>query len=162
MPILMAFLSETLVASMPTVVSPFAEYIIAATVSGHAFSLHLQYPIENISLTALDTFWTQYRWIKAMQSQCMETFLSKYSSETLQTDATLLFIGLIYRVTTLLLYRRTASLTPTADRTQCDLLSETREQASLAAKEIVNLINQLSQVNSFKVCPGHFLYAFID
>ena len=147
----MGFLSETLVAASPTVVSAFTECIIVATLSGHTLSHRHQYPIRDIGFNALEAFWAQHQWINVIHNQWMEAFSSKYSADMQQSDPMLLFIGLMYRIITLHLYQTTACIIPAADEEQNDSVIENRTRASLAAKEIVSLIKQLSQLNSFKV-----------
>ncbi|KAJ5797805.1 uncharacterized protein N7503_007101 [Penicillium pulvis] len=152
-PIVMGFLSETLVAASPTVVSAFTECIIVATISGHTLSHRHQYPIRDIGFNALEAFWAQHQWIKVIHNQWMESFSSKYPADMQQSDPMLLFIGLMYRIITLHLYQTTACMIPAADEEQRDVVIENRTRASLAAKEIVGLINQLSHLNSFKLHP---------
>jgi hypothetical protein len=147
----MGFLSEALVASNATVASAFTECIIVATISGRALSHRHQCHIGDMYFDALEDFWTQHQWINAMHSQRMEAFSSKYSADMQQTDSMLLFIGLMYRITILHLYQTTACMIPATDEEQRDLVVQNRKRASLAAREIVDLTNKLSKLNSFKV-----------
>ena len=147
----MGFLSEALVASNSTVVSAFTECIIVATISGRALSHRHQSHIGDMYFNALEDFWTQHQWINAMHTQRMEAFASKYSADMQKTDPMLLFIGLMYRIIILHLYQTTACVIPATDEEQRNSVLENRKRASLAAKEIVELTNKLSNLNSFKV-----------
>jgi hypothetical protein len=154
----MGFLSESLVASNTTVASVFTECIIVATISGRALSHRHQCHVGDMYFNALEDFWTQHQWINAMHSQRMEAFSSKYSTDMQQSDPMLLFIGLMYRITILHLHQTTLCVIPAAGEQQRDLVLENRKRASLAAREIVDLTNKLSNFNSFKVSLFLFLY----
>lgn len=75
-----------------------------------------------------------------------------YPTAMQEADPMVLFISMMWRTTVLYMYQLMKSVIHSTDEKRSILADYTR-QSTIAAKEIVNLTNKLSQLNSFKVSP---------
>ncbi|EED12116.1 conserved hypothetical protein [Talaromyces stipitatus ATCC 10500] len=150
-PILMGFLSDAL-APDTIITSTFTECIIVATISGQALSHRNQCLVGDFYFSTTEDFWNRHQWIDGILTQRMEAFSAKYTTDMQQADPMLLFIGLMWQTIILHLYQTMTCAVPSNDGKR-DLIAEYKKRSTVAAQEIVDLTNKLSQVNSLKVHP---------
>ncbi|KAI1770474.1 fungal-specific transcription factor domain-containing protein [Hypoxylon cercidicola] len=151
-PTLTGFLSEAITARDAIVTSTFTECIVVATIIGRALSHRQQSMVDNIYLNESRDFWERHEWINGILIQRMDVFSLNYPIAAQEADPMLLFISMMWRTTVLYIYQLMKSVIhPTEEKRL--VLAECTRQSTIAAKEIVNLTNKLSQLNSFKVHP---------
>ena len=147
-PFMMGFLSEAITANDQSVMSPFTECIILATISGRALSHRHQSLVENIYVDASQDFWDRHRWIDAILTQRIQILSLKYSPASQHADPLLLFTSMIAQATVLYLHKTLQCVTLSAAN-QAEMMQY--ETCSLvAAQAIVGLSDFLTQQNCLK------------
>lgn len=106
------------------------------------------------------SFWERHEWINSTVVQQMDVFNQNCPTAAQEADPMLLFISMMWRTTVLYMYQLIKSVIHTADEKRSVLADYTR-QSTTAAKEIVNLTNKLSQLNSFKASLTTYPYLLI-
>ncbi|KAI1654624.1 fungal-specific transcription factor domain-containing protein [Daldinia decipiens] len=151
-PTVSRFLSEAITAMDAKCTSAFAECIVVATVVGRALNHGQQSVVDNMYIHESQGFWEQHEWINSTVVQRMDMFNQNCPTAAQEADPMLLFISMMWRTTVLYMYQLIKLVIHPSDEKRSVLADYTR-QSTTAAKEIVNLTNKLSQLNSFKVHP---------
>ncbi|KAI0382683.1 hypothetical protein F5Y04DRAFT_287732 [Hypomontagnella monticulosa] len=152
-PTMTGYLSEAIAARDAIPTSTFAECIIVSTVIGRALSHRQQSTVDNIYLNESREFWERHEWINNVLIQRMDIFSLNYPTAVQEADPMLLFISMMWRTTVLYMYQLIKSMIHPTDEKRSSVLADYTRQSTIAAKEIVNLTNKLSQLNSLKVHP---------
>ncbi|KAI1378441.1 hypothetical protein F4677DRAFT_466149 [Hypoxylon crocopeplum] len=150
-PTLTGFLPDAVGTRDAIVTSTFTECIVVATIIGRALTHRQQSIVDNIYVES-QGFWDRHKWINATLIQKIDVFSRNYPLGVQEADPMLLFISMMWRTTVLYMYQLLKAVVHPADEKRTVLTDYTR-QSTIAAKEIVNLTNKLSQLNSFKVHP---------
>ncbi|KAI2615227.1 hypothetical protein GGR54DRAFT_632321 [Hypoxylon sp. NC1633] len=151
-PTLTGFLPEAITARDSISTSTFTECVVVATVIGRALSHRQQSMVDNIYLNESRDFYDRHEWVNTVLIQRMDVFSMNYPVALQEADPMLLFISMMWRTTVLYMYQLMKAVIHPTDEKRTALADYTR-QSTIAAKEIVNLTNKLSQLNSFKVHP---------
>ena len=153
-PTVMGFLSEAITADDQCAMSPFAELIICATISGRALSHRHQSSVENIYVenvctNAYQDFWNRHQWISTTLMQRIHILSNNYVPASQQTDPMLLFTNMLAQTTVLYLYNMMRFVTPGAIENRAVCMDYQR--CSLAAvEEMVTLTKTLARLGCFK------------
>lgn len=148
-PTVMGFLSEAMTANDQSYMSPFTECIILVTISGRALSHRHQSLVENIYVNVSEDFWNRHQWIDAILTQRMQILSLKYPPASQQADPLLLFTSMIAQTTVLYLYKTLKCVTPTTPENEA-IVMQYQSSSLVAAQEIVNLTDTLTQLSCFK------------
>lgn len=151
-PTISGFLSEAITTRDAISTSAFVKCIVVATVVGRALNHGQQSVVDSMYIQESRSFWERHEWINSTVVQQMDVFNQNCPTAAQEADPMLLFISMMWRTTVLYMYQLIKSVIHTADEKRSVLADYTR-QSTTAAKEIVNLTNKLSQLNSFKVHP---------
>ena len=146
----MSFLSEAVVFSDHTSVSPFQKCITVVTICGRAMAHHQQSKAECVYKNLCEDFWNRHQWLETLLTQ-QESILSlEYPSASEHVDPTILFIDMMVHATVLYLYK-TVEFMPWNSEEYQEIMLECQQRALTAAVSMIALTKSLSQLSCFKV-----------
>lgn len=145
------FLSEGVVFSDHTTISPFQKSIIVVTICGRAMAHHQQSKVECVyGNDVSEDFWSRHQWLETLLTQ-QELILSLEDPSTSEhLDPTMLFIDMMIHATVLYLYKIVESMPWKSDKHQ-DIVLECQQRALTAVVKLVTVTKSLLQLSCFKV-----------
>ncbi|KAF3390939.1 Asperfuranone cluster transcription factor afoA [Talaromyces pinophilus] len=148
----MGFLSEEITATTPTVMSPFAECIVLATICGRALLHKHCASVERVYGHTSQDFWDRHHWINNILSQRITMLTMKYPPASQHIDPMLIFTEMVANTAILFLYK-IIELMPCQTPTSSANVIEYKQRATKAAGEIVNITRALSLFTQAKIHP---------
>ncbi|PCH03971.1 Transcription factor [Penicillium occitanis (nom. inval.)] len=146
----MGFLSEEITATTPTVMSPFAECIVLATICGRALLHKHCASVERVYGHTSQDFWDRHHWINNILSRRITMLTMKYPPASQHIDPMLIFTEMVANTAILFLYK-IIELMPCQTPTSSANVIEYKQRATKAAGEIVNITRALSLFTQAKV-----------
>lgn len=147
----MGFLSEEITATSPTVMSPFAECIVLATICGRALLHKHCASVEHVYGHTSQDFWDRHHWIDNILTQRITMLTMKYPPASQHIDPMLIFTEMVANTAILFLYK-IIELMPCQTPTSSANVIEYKQRATKAAGEIVSITRALSLFTQAKVC----------
>lgn len=147
----MGFLSEEITATTPTVMSPFAECIVLATICGRALLHKHCASVERVYGHTSQDFWDRHHWINNILTQRITMLTMKYPPASQHIDPMLIFTEMVANTAILFLYK-IIELMPCQTPTSSANVIEYKQRATKAAGEIVSITRALSLFTQAKVC----------
>ncbi|KAF2966872.1 hypothetical protein GQX73_g6706 [Xylaria multiplex] len=132
--------------------SPFTECIVVATMAGRALShQHLAATQPNPPRD----FWDRHQLINSVMMPRMAAFSLKYPAVMQEADPVLMFVGLMWRAT--VLFSQVSAIAERGVSAVADdsgfVVDEYARRSTLAAQEVVCMVQKLAQLNWFKIHP---------
>ena len=152
----MGFLSEAVTSIDQTVLSPFTESIILATICGRALSHKQQSAVEQVYNNIAPHFWDRHEWLDTILKTRAGILILNYPSSTQHSDCMLLFTNMVAQTTVLYLCKVMESMSWETDEYR-SAIAEFKQRSLQAAQEIVNLTRSLSHLSYFKVISRSFV-----
>lgn len=146
----MGFLSEEITATTPTVMSPFAECIVLATICGRALLHKHCASVERVYGHTSQDFWDRHHWIDNILTQRITMLTMKYPPASQHIDPMLIFTEMVANTAILFLYK-IIELMPCQTPTTSANVIEYKQRAVKAAGEIVSITRALSLFTQAKV-----------
>lgn len=146
----MGFLSEEITATTPTVMSPFAECIILATICGRALLHKHCASVERVYGHTSQDFWDRHHWINNILTQRITMLTMKYPPASQHIDPMLIFTEMVANTAILFLYK-IIELMPCQTPSSSANVIEYKQRAVKAAGEIVTITRALSLFTQAKV-----------
>lgn len=146
----MGFLTQSITADDQSSMSPFAECIILASISGRALSHRHQSLAESLYVNMSQDSWDRHKWIGAELTEKIALLSLNYASASEQMDPLLLFTSMVAQTTVLYLYKIMNSMIQVTAENQATV-SEYQRCSLVAAGEMVSLTKSVMQFNCFKV-----------
>lgn len=146
----MGFLSEEITATTPTVMSPFAECIVLATICGRALLHKHCASVERVYGHTSQDFWDRHHWIDNILTQRITMLTMKYPPASQHIDPMLIFTEMVANTAILFLYK-IIELMPCQTSTTSANVIEYKQRAVKAAGEIVSITRALSLFTQAKV-----------
>uniref|UniRef100_A0A093XK13 Regulatory protein CAT8 n=1 Tax=Talaromyces marneffei PM1 TaxID=1077442 RepID=A0A093XK13_TALMA len=148
----MGFLSEEITATTPTVMSPFAECIILATICGRALLHKHCASVERVYGHTSQDFWDRHHWINNILTQRITMLTMKYPPASQHIDPMLIFTEMVANTAILFLYK-IIELMPCQTPSSSANVIEYKQRAVKAAGEIVTITRALSLFTQAKIHP---------
>lgn len=159
-PVLMSFLSEAIGATDQSILSPFTECIIFATIYGRSLYHGQQSTVERVYRNVSDDFWDRHRWLDSILTKRMQILSLNYPCATANTDPMLLFTNMMAQTAVLQLNMVIQSTFWEKDEHR-DIMLQYGKRSMSAAQEIVSLA-KASMLNIFKASAASATFAFVQ
>ncbi|EED22652.1 conserved hypothetical protein [Talaromyces stipitatus ATCC 10500] len=148
----MGFLSEEITATIPTIMSPFTECIVLATICGRALLHKHCASVERVYGHTSNDFWDRHHWIDNILTQRITMLSMKYPPASQNIDPMLIFTEMVANTAILFLYK-IINLMPCQTITNSTNVIEYKKRAVKAAGEIVSITRALSFFTQAKIHP---------
>jgi hypothetical protein len=155
MPLLWEVMEDTNTESsaLTSPLSPWVECIVFSALWGRALEHQQRSKQEHIHRPVAAPFRERQIWLDELLTRRMQLFQQRYPPSTVRVDSMLLFTSLVAQAAVLSLCKAISDVPPSV--AECArLVSEHRQRAPVAAKDMVRLMSDLGHFSSFKVNPS--------
>jgi hypothetical protein len=135
--------------------SPWVECIVFSALWGRALEHQQRSKQEHLHRPVAAAFRERQVWLDELLTRRMQFFHQRYPPGTVRVDSMLLFTSLVAQAAVLSLCKAISDVPPSV--AECaGLVSEHRQRAPVAAKDMVRLMSDLAHFSSFKVIKSVF------
>ena len=151
----MCFLSEAMLSSDHSLLSPLAECAILATISGRVLSHSQASNLQCAYGSSTMDFWLRHEWLDAMVSKSLESLSTKYPVISAVGDPMHFFALMLAQVSIITLCQ-VVEACGTDSQDELSTVCNSQRRAAQAAQDIAVLSRAHEHIGYFKVClcPG--------